>query len=147
VPRAAAVLLLAIVVVGAAAAAIALLAPRSLGPYILPDVPRVENPPPDMGTPAAGELLYHQSCVNCHGVRLEGGVAARLAGPGAIDRYPSAVVLFDYIRRTMPPPDVATVTDAEVYSVVAYLLDQNGLLPAGSRLDPDTIRRLTIARR
>lgn len=49
--------------------------------------------------------------------------------------WPHATTLFDYIRRTMPLSAPGSLTDDEVYSLTAWLLVANEVLPPGSRLD------------
>jgi cytochrome c len=47
--------------------------------------------------------------------------------------------LFDYIRRTMPLDAPGSLRDDEVYSLTAWLLAANEVIPAGSRLDSATL--------
>jgi cytochrome c len=49
--------------------------------------------------------------------------------------WPHATTLFDYVRRTMPLDAPGTLSDDEVYSLTAWLLAANEVIPAGSRLD------------
>ena len=49
--------------------------------------------------------------------------------------WPEATTLFDYIRRTMPLQEAGSLSDDQVYSLTAYLLVANDILPAGATLD------------
>jgi hypothetical protein len=49
--------------------------------------------------------------------------------------WPEATTLFDYIKRTMPLLEAGSLTDDEVYSLTAFLLAANEILPAGAALD------------
>ena len=72
----------------------------------------------------------------------EGGVGERLVGgQGTIatpkpiktvgSYWPYAPTLFDYIRRAMPQNAPQSLSNEDVYAVSAYILNMNGLLPAG----------------
>ena len=61
---------------------------------------------------------------------------ATIKSPRTIGNYwPYASTLFDYIRRAMPLSSPGTLTADEVYSVTAWLLAANEILPAGASLD------------
>ena len=91
--------------------------------------------PEGSGTVAQGAHIYATQCVACHGKDGEGtALGSQLikpTTPGAAPRrnvashWPYAPPLFDYIRRTMPPVAPGSLTDADVYAVVAYLLAAN----------------------
>src|SRR4029079_4920476 len=49
--------------------------------------------------------------------------------------WPYATTLYDYIRRAMPLPAPGTLSSDDVYSLTAYLLSANEVIPAGSSLD------------
>jgi cytochrome c len=108
--------------------------------------------PPGSGDAATGETLYRTRCAVCHGAKGEGvppnpplvGREPREGFPfvreptlvRTIGNYwPHATTLFDYVRRTMPLDAPGSLTDEEVYSLTAWLLVANEILPAGSRLD------------
>jgi cytochrome c len=56
--------------------------------------------------------------------------------PQTIGNYwPYATSLYDYIRRAMPLTAPGSLSADETYAVVAYLLNREGLVPSGSRLD------------
>src|SRR5436190_18274108 len=47
--------------------------------------------------------------------------------------------IFDYIRRAMPQNAPQSLRNDDVYAVSAYILNLNGLLPAGATLDAKTL--------
>jgi cytochrome c len=115
--------------------------------------------PPGSGTAAAGKAIYDQKCVACHGPDAKGGPVygamvggigsfttnARVLTPGSM--YPYAPILFDYIRRTMPMDRPQTLTNDEVYALSAYLLNLNGLIPAGAVMDAKTLPAVQMPNR
>lgn len=114
--------------------------------------PSGEGLPPGSGDDARGAMLYGQKCALCHGAKGE-GIAPNppLVGrepregfpfgrePDAVrtigNYWPHATTVFDYVKRTMPLDAPGSLTDDEVYSLTAYLLVANEVLPAGSTLD------------
>lgn len=94
--------------------------------------------PPGQGTASKGRIIYTQKCVFCHGDGSKTQTEVKLLGPALIgdtviktklktigNYWPYATTLFDYIRRAMPYPQPGTLTNAEVYSLTAYLLTAN----------------------
>ena len=49
--------------------------------------------------------------------------------------WPYAPTLFEYIKRAMPPDKPYSLSDDEVYSVIARLLELNKLIDSGQRVD------------
>ncbi len=95
--------------------------------------------PVGSGTAQQGLTLYANLCASCHGNRGQGGSALELVGDRALldsefpDRgiavyWPYAPTLYEYVRRSMPPDKPYSLSVDEVYSVVAFLLQINGLL-------------------
>src|ERR1700693_4784325 len=81
---------------------------------------------------AGGSGMFAEKCALCHGDKGRGGHAARLMGGPAkasldggktiANYWPYATTLFDVIRRAMPFTPPRSLTDNEVYALVAYLL-------------------------
>lgn len=111
-----------------------------------------EGLPPGHGDAERGRVLYADKCAACHGAKGEGiapnpaliGREPRSGFPFAKDfrttktignYWPYATTLFDYIRRAMPLAAPGTLTSDEVYSLTAFLLAANEVIPAGSTLD------------
>ena len=98
------------------------------------------------GSVAAGAHVYQETgCVSCHGPSLDGqGAFPPLVGRSTVPDFPSTQVLFDYVRRSMPYTSPGSLTDEETYSVLAYLLNKNSLLPDDGTITPDTIGSVTL---
>jgi cytochrome c len=119
--------------------------------------------PAGRGTVADGETLFVARCAACHGMKGEGLTADRLVGrtagddfsfatneklPRTIGSYwPYATTLFDYTRRTMPFPQPGSLTDNETYSLVAYLLFLNGIVPADTVVDAASLPKVRMPAR
>jgi cytochrome c len=126
--------------------------PQTIASVDIDASPSGEGLPAGRGDAARGAGLYQQHCAACHGAQGEGVApyprlvgreprtgfpfAADLKAPRTIGNFwPYATSLFDYIRRAMPLAAPGTLTTDEVYSVTAWLLAANEILPAGSTLD------------
>ncbi len=119
--------------------------------------------PAGAGTVAQGEVLYLQQCSSCHGDKGVGGVNEALVGrlPGdafpfgrdpqiqkTIGNYwPYATTVFDYIRRAMPYPQPGSLSDNEVYGLVAYLLYLNGIVDENTQLDAHNLAAIRMPSR
>lgn len=114
--------------------------------------------PPGRGSVAEGETIYLQHCLACHGPGGRGGVNDALAGGiGSLTTprpqktigsyWPYATTLFDYVRRAMPYQAPGSLSASEIYAVSAYLLYENGLVPAGAVLDADSLARVRMPNR
>lgn len=121
--------------------------------------------PRDSGTVAAGEVIYKQRCMACHGVTGVEGPFNKLVGrmPGdnfnfardpklpalrTIGSYwPYASTLYDYVNRAMPFDAPGSLKPREVYSVVAYLLNRNGLIPANAVMNERTLPAVVMPAR
>jgi S-disulfanyl-L-cysteine oxidoreductase SoxD len=114
--------------------------------------------PPGAGNAVEGTAVYATKCVACHGVDGElATVANPLVGrrPGDAfdfaDRWenesaktigsywPHAPTLFDYVRRAMPFDRPGSLTDEEVYGVVAWLLWKNDIIERTDVMDAQTL--------
>jgi mono/diheme cytochrome c family protein len=107
--------------------------------------------PAGRGTPEQGATIYAAQCASCHGVNGEGkppypqllggpkgnfNFATDFKIPKTIGNYwPYATTLFDYVRRAMPLMTPGSLTADETYAVTAYLLNREGILPAGTAVD------------
>jgi len=114
--------------------------------------------PPGSGDAGQGKQLYASRCAGCHGSAGQGGSALELVGDRSLlatefpDRgiavyWPYAPTLFEYIKRSMPPDKPYSLGDAEVYSVVAHLLELNGLIAPGERVDAALLSSLAMPNR
>src|SRR5687768_18617241 len=108
--------------------------------------------PPGRGTVAEGAAVYAAKCQSCHGIKGQGGKFDRLVGrdPGArtIGSYwPYATTLYDYTARTMPFLQPGTLTAAETYSLVAYLLHLNEIVPENAVMDAASLPKVMMPAR
>ena len=119
--------------------------------------------PPGRGTSAEGAPIYAARCAGCHGKTGKEGpndvLVGRLSGdtfpfardaraPKTIGSYwPYATTAFDYIRRAMPPDSPGSLKDNEVYSLVAYLLNLNDLIPADAVMDATSLPKVKMPAR
>jgi S-disulfanyl-L-cysteine oxidoreductase SoxD len=121
---------------------------------ILPDG---SNLPPGSGMAADGAKIFAEKCALCHGDHGQGGHAARLIGgpPKAsldggktiANYWPYATTLFDFIRRAMPFTQPRSLTDQEVYALVAYLLAENKLIGEGDEMNAATLPKVRMPNR
>jgi len=87
---------------------------------------------------AAGKSVYAASCAKCHGAQGEGGTGPLVIGGNKrIASYGDTPRLYDYVSRTMPFDEPGSLTEDEYWNAIAYLLDENGLLPEEIVLGPE----------
>lgn len=131
------------------------LSPEQIAEWNIDVFPDGTGLPEGEGTVLAGEKIYGTTCLVCHGANLEGGLGSRLAGGEdsltsekplkTIGSYwPYATTLFDYVRRTMPFDSPQSMSNEEVYSVVAYLLHKNDILPVDATLDAESLTAIEM---
>lgn len=88
---------------------------------------------------AAGRDVYTESCAKCHGAQGEGGTGPVLVGGSRrIASYGDSTRLYNYVSTTMPFDDIGSLSEDQYWNVVAFLLNQNDLLPSGAALGPDS---------
>ena len=111
--------------------------------------------PDGKGTVAEGAKIYAAKCQSCHGANGMGGSAERL-----VDResgknwdfatnarlvktvgnyWPYATTLYDYTNRAMPFMQPGTLTPDETYSLVAYILALNKIVPEDAEMNRTTL--------
>jgi S-disulfanyl-L-cysteine oxidoreductase SoxD len=115
--------------------------------------------PSGSGTVKQGEAIFMAKCQACHGEKGAGTPNDRLVGgqgslPGdkppvkTVGSYwPYATTLFDYIRRAMPFNESKSLTGDEVYGVVAYLLNLNGVIPESETMNAQSLPKVTMPNR
>lgn len=116
--------------------------------------------PAGNGNVLRGKAIYAVKCASCHaadgkeipGVKLPGPplVSDTLAKgkPKTIGNYwPYATTLFDYIRRTMPYNLPGSLTDNEVYSLTAYLLNANQIVNDNVIMNAKTLPKVVMPAR
>lgn len=114
--------------------------------------------PTGSGTVIEGQAIYEQQCLVCHGVKGQNGINDSLVG-GQVpltalptvrtvaSYWPYATSLFDYVRRTMPYREPGSLTDEQVYAVVAYLLFLNEIVAEDTRLDAKQLKNIRLPNR
>lgn len=136
-----------------------------LGQPITPDeTPSLVIWPDGRGLPAgegsvpAGHTLYARHCLACHGVDGRDGLNDTLVGgqvgPDQVPAqrtigsyWPYATSLYDYIRRAMPYQSPGSLTDEEVYALVAYLLYLNQIIEEDTVLDAERLAEIEMPNR
>jgi mono/diheme cytochrome c family protein len=119
--------------------------------------------PAGRGNYARGAQVYAQQCASCHGAKGE-GVAPnpKLVGREPRDfsfandpklgktignYWPYATTVYDYINRAMPFATPGSLSPSDVYSVVAYLLAENGIIEKTAVMDARTLPRVRMPAR
>jgi S-disulfanyl-L-cysteine oxidoreductase SoxD len=115
--------------------------------------------PPGSGTVKQGEATFTAKCQACHNEKGAGQPNDRLVGgQGTLagdkppvktvgSYWPYATTLFDYIRRAMPLNESKSLTSDEVYGVVAYLLNLNGVIPEAEVINAQTLPKVMMPNR
>ena len=128
---------------------------QELGPAIAPDGTGL---PEGSGTAAAGRELFSATCARCHGEKGEGGVGPRLAGgQGSLATarpvktvgsfWPYATTVWDYINRAMPFDQPGKLKPSEVFALVAYILDLNGIIGPNDVMDAKSLPKVKMPNR
>jgi cytochrome c len=125
--------------------------------------PTGEELPPGHGTAKEGATLFQQKgCAGCHGRAGIGAVAPALQSNKGQDvplwergrgssgwmilplTAPYATIVWDYIHRGMPLGKEGTLTADEVYSLTAYLLFLNHVIPEDQVLDQQSLPKVKM---
>jgi cytochrome c len=96
--------------------------------------------PVGKGTVKQGDALFQAQCATCHGEFGEGAgrwpVLAGGSGTLKADRpdktvgsfWPDLSTVYDYIHRAMPYGNARSLSDDDVYALVAYILSMNDII-------------------
>ena len=133
-------------------------APQLLRAWDIDVSPDGAGLPPGAGSVAYGAKVYAERCSACHGLEGKGQPEDRLVGGlGTLSSdkavktvgsfWPYATTLFDYIRRAMPFTAPQSLRDDEVYALVAYLLNLNGIVPADAVMDSTSLPAVRMPNR
>jgi cytochrome c len=129
---------------------------RGLGAAIAPDGGGL---PEGSGTVAQGLTVYAARCASCHGPGGEGGgVGAPLVGgKGTLATarplktvgsfWPYATTVWDYVNRAMPFDQPGLLKPEEVYAVVAYILNLNGIVADDAVMNASTLPAVKMPNR
>ncbi|MGC1487380.1 MAG: c-type cytochrome [Albidovulum sp.] len=106
--------------------------------------------PVGSGDALIGEEVFAGKCASCHGDFAEGidNWPKLAGGAGTLDHddplktvgsyWPYLSTAFDYVRRSMPYGNAGTLTDDEVYAILAYILYSNDLVEDDFVLSDET---------
>jgi cytochrome c len=119
--------------------------------------------PPGSGTGKAGADVFAQNCAACHADKLQGNAAAGVGGDRLIGErgslasktpiktvesyWPYSTTLFDYVKRAMPFSAPGSLTDDQVYSVVAYILSEAKIIKPTDVMNADTLPKVVMPNR
>jgi S-disulfanyl-L-cysteine oxidoreductase SoxD len=135
------------------------ISPEELASWDISVGPDGAGLPPGSGTVKQGEAVFVAKCQACHGEKGAGTPNDRLVGgrgslPGdkppvkTVGSYwPYGTTLFDYIRRAMPLNESKSLTSDEVYGVVAYLLNLNGVIGESETMNAQSLPKVTMPNR
>ena len=128
---------------------------RALETTVAPDG---KGLPEGAGTAVEGAALYASRCAKCHGEKGTGDVGPPLAGGrGSLTSskplktvgsfWPYATSVWNYVNRAMPFNEPGTLTNAQVYAAVAYILFLNGIVRENEILDARTLPKIRMPNR
>jgi len=126
--------------------------------------PTGANLPVGSGTAKVGAMLFvDKGCSGCHGDMGKGGVTSAPAllsakanmpwsatnspwdsGINIPVKMPYATIGFDFIQRAMPLGNEGSLTPNDVYSITAYLMANNNLIPADMVLNQDNLAKIVM---
>lgn len=119
--------------------------------------PDGEGLPSGSGTVAAGRDVFLTQCVACHGPTGTEGPNDRLVDSQQWDvapttrtvgnYWPYATTLYDYIRKAMPQLTPGTLTNDQVYAVIAYILYLNEIVPEDAVMNADALPAVVMPAR
>jgi mono/diheme cytochrome c family protein len=130
-----------------------------VGAWAITVLPDGTNLPAGSGTAAQGAKTYAEKCVACHGEGGKGGPYATLVSdvplqgrgieaPKTIKNFwANATTVYDYIRRAMPWPNPRTLSDEEVYGLVAYILSENKIIEKDAVMDAKSLPQVKMPNR
>jgi mono/diheme cytochrome c family protein len=94
-----------------------------------------------------GARHYQEHCALCHGADGRGGQGfpRPIWGDGHdLKKFNTAQGLFEYVQLLMPFDDPQKLNDVQKLAVVAFLLERNANIAAGTELTPGNAARVAI---
>ena len=106
--------------------------------------------PAGSGNAREGKAVYDANCAACHAYNGEGISGNTIIAGGDINSegtplrtvgsyWPYASTVFDFVRRAMPANAPKSLSDEQVYQVVAYVLYLNGIVTEEQELNARTL--------
>jgi cytochrome c len=124
--------------------------PQEIAGWDIDVRPDGQGLPPGKGAAKDGEEIYMTRCAACHGEFGEGAgrwphIAGGMGSLASDDPsktvgsyFPYLSSLFDYVRHAMPFGDSQSLTNDELYAVVAYVLYLNDIVEESFVLSKET---------
>jgi S-disulfanyl-L-cysteine oxidoreductase SoxD len=116
--------------------------------------------PAGSGTAAKGRDIYKSKCAVCHndkGEGRQGQYPPLVGGAGTINTpkpvktvgsyWPYATTVFDYVRRAMPYDQPGTLQPDEIYSLVGFILNANGIVAENDEMNATTLPKVKMPNR
>jgi cytochrome c len=119
--------------------------------------------PPGNGTAAEGARVFADNCAACHGDKGQGNPAKGIGGDRLLggrgtlasdapiktveSYWPYATTLFDYVKRAMPLSAPGSLSDNDVYAVVAYLLSEAKIIKPADTMNATTLPKVIMPNR
>jgi cytochrome c len=116
--------------------------------------------PAGSGTAAKGKDIFKEKCAVCHndkGEGRQGQYPALVGGAGTLNTpkpvktvgsyWPYATTVFDYVRRAMPYDQPGTLKPDEIYSLVAFVLNLNGIVGENDEMSAATLPKVKMPNR
>lgn len=132
--------------------------PEEVAGWDIDILPNGTGLPPGKGSVKEGEKIFAEVCAACHGAKGEGRPMDRLVGgQGTLSTatpiktvgsyWPYATTLFDYVRRAMPFNAPQSLSPDQTYSLSAYILYLNGIVPEYAIMDAKTLPEVEMPNR
>ncbi len=119
--------------------------------------------PPGNGNATAGAKVFAENCAVCHGDKLQGNPAKGIGGDRLVggrgtlatattiktveSYWPYSTTLFDYVKRAMPFSSPGSLSDNDVYAVVAYILSEAKIIKPTDTMDAKTLPKVVMPNR
>ncbi|WP_425099702.1 c-type cytochrome [Tropicibacter sp. S64] len=124
--------------------------PEEIAAWNLDVSPDGTGLPDGSGNAADGEAIFEENCAVCHGSFAEGvdnwpklaGGDGTLADDDPLKTvgsyWPYLSTVWDYVHRSMPFGNAQTLSNDEVYAIVAYILYSNDIIDDEFELSKET---------
>lgn len=125
-------------------------------------MPDGRGAPPGQGNYAEGKKIYTSKCAACHGIDMAKptkgtGAPALRGGRGTLTSgnpkktvesyWPYASTLFDYIKRAMPFNAPGSMSNNEIYAVMAYILTEGKIIDKKTVMNTKAIAKVKMPNR